>query len=122
MNNIEIARQSYLAYANSDRASNEAVIGEDVRFTSPYDNRIDRATYFERCWPNHEGITDFEFKRLIEHGDEVLVTYEGKNTSGRRFRNTEILTIREGKIIEVEVYFGWNVPHDAPEGGFVDPV
>lgn len=39
---------------------------------------------------------------------------------GRRFRNTEVLTIRDGKILEAEVYFGWNVPHEAPEGGFLD--
>jgi len=53
---------------------------------------------------------------MIEAGDEVLVTYEGTGVSGRIFRNTEVLTIRDGKIVEVEVYFGWNVPHDAPLG------
>ena len=119
MTNLEIARQSYLAFANSDRAANEAVIAEDFHFTSPLDNRIDRRTYFERCWPNNEGIRDFKFVRMIEHGDEVLVTYEGSSVTGNVFRNTEVLTIREGKIVEVEVYFGWNVPHEAPAGGFV---
>ena len=38
---------------------------------------------------------------------------------GRRFRNTERLTIRGGKIVEAEVYFGWPLPHDAPDGGYV---
>lgn len=119
MSNLDIARQSYLAFAHSDRAANEAVIADDFRFTSPLDNEIDRATYFQRCWPNHEGITDFRFVRMVEHGDEVLVTYEGTGASGNVFRNTEVLTIRDGKIVEVEVYFGWNVPHDAPAGGFL---
>jgi ketosteroid isomerase-like protein len=121
MSNIDIEKQSYRAYVNDDRAANEAVIGEDFHFTSPYDNRIDRATYFERCWPNHKAIEGFRFIRLVEHGDQVFVTYEGTNTTGRAFRNTEILTIREQKIVDVEVYFGWNVPHDAPPGGFVTP-
>jgi ketosteroid isomerase-like protein len=120
MNNTDIAKQSYLAYVRSDRAGNEAVIAEDFHFTSPLDNRIDRETYFERCWPNNEGITDFKFVRLIEDGDEVIVTYEATGTNGTVFRNTEILTIRDGQIAEVEVYFGWNVPHKAPLGGFVD--
>ena len=31
-----------------------------------------------------------------------------------------MLTVRDGKIVEVEVYFGWNVPHPAPSGGFVE--
>jgi hypothetical protein len=39
---------------------------------------------------------------------------------GRRFRNTEILTIRDQHIVDVEVYFGWSVPHKAPQGGFMD--
>ena len=39
---------------------------------------------------------------------------------GKRFRNTEILTVRDRKIQDVEVYFGWSLPHRAPEGGFVE--
>jgi hypothetical protein len=35
-------------------------------------------------------------------------------------RNTELFTQRNGKIVEVEVYFGWSIPHEAPEGGFVE--
>jgi hypothetical protein len=50
----------------------------------------------------------------------VFVTYEGRNSNGHRFRNTEILTIRDRHIVEVEVYFGWSVPHKAPQGGFVE--
>jgi ketosteroid isomerase-like protein len=38
--------------------------------------------------------------------------------SGETFRNTEILTVRNGKIVDVEVYFGWPIPHEAPLGGF----
>jgi hypothetical protein len=37
------------------------------------------------------------------------------------FRNTEILTVRGGKIVEVEVCFGWSILHAAAAGGFVDP-
>lgn len=43
----------------------------------------------------------------------VFVTYEGRTTDGQRFRNTEILTVRGGRITEVEVYFGWSIPHEA---------
>lgn len=120
MSNIDVAMQSYLAYASSDRSANESVIADDLQFTSPLDNRIDRKAYFERCWPNHEGIASFKFVRMIEAGDEVVVTYEGTGVSGRVFRNTEVLTVRAGKIVEVEVYFGWNIPHDAPSGESIE--
>ena len=52
--------------------------------------------------------------------DRAFVTYEGRATSGKRFRNTEVLTIRDGIIIEAEVYFGWSIPHEAADGGFLD--
>ena len=116
----KIARASYLAYVNKDRATIEALIDDGFHFTSPLDNRIDRATYFARCWPNNETVTGFEFIHVVSSGERVIVTYEGSSTRGR-FRNTELLTIRHGKIVEAEVYFGWSIPHEAPEGGVVNP-
>lgn len=118
---IATARKAYLAYANKDRAMIESVIAEDFHFTSPLDNRISRKTYFERCWPNSAAIAGFEFVYLVADGERVFVTYEGRNTAGRRFRNTEIVTVRNGMIVEVEVYFGWSIPHEAPPGNFVNP-
>ena len=118
--NVEIARAAYDAYVTKDRAALEAIIASDFHFTSPLDNRLDRETYFRRCWPNSKTIAGFEFINLVSDGDRVFVTYEGRNTNGHRFQNTEILTSREAQIIDVEVYFGWSVPHRAPQGGFVD--
>ena len=120
-NPAAIARRSYEAYVEKDRAAIEALIGEDFHFTSPLDNRIDRDTYFARCWPNSRNITEFEFINLVPEGDRVLVTYEARNSDGKRFRNTEIMTIHNGRIVDVEVYFGWSLPHEAAPGGSVDP-
>jgi len=117
---IAIARACYQAYVDKDRAALEALIASDFHFTSPLDNRLDRATYFARCWPNSERTAGFEFSNLVADGNKVFVTYDGRNARGERFRNTEILTIRDGKVIEAEVYFGWTIPHEAAEGGFVD--
>ena len=118
--NVEIARAAYDAYVTKDRAALEALLASDFHFTSPLDNRIDRETYFRRCWPNSNTIAWFEFINLVTDADRVFVTYEGRNTNGHRFRNTEILTIRDAHIVDVEVYFGWSLPHRAPQGGFVD--
>jgi len=118
---IDIARRCYQAYIDGDRAAIEPLIAEEFTFTSPRDNLIDRATYFARCLPNHRQITGFSFVRLIAHADCVIVTYEGQQSEGRRgFRNTEVLRMRDGKIAEAEVYFGWSLPHAAALGGFID--
>ena len=117
--NVAIARAAYQAYVTKDRGALENLIAQDFHFTSPLDNRLDRETYFRRCWPNSKNIEGFEFIQLVPHADRVFVTYEGRNTDGRRFRNTEILTMRDQQLVDVEVYFGWSVPHKAPQGGFV---
>ena len=116
---VAIVRASYEAYVAKDRAAIEALIAADFHFTSPLDNKIDRATYFARCWPNSDRAKSFEFIHLVADRDRVFVTYEGRGKDGSAFRNTEIVTVRGGQIVEVEVYFGWDLPHKATPGGFL---
>jgi SnoaL-like protein len=117
---VAIARASYEAYVAKNRDVIERLIARDFHFTSPLDNRIDRATYFARCWPNSENIAGFDFIQLVPHGDRVFVIYEGRRAHGHGFRNTEVVTVHKNQIVEVEVYFGWSIPHEAPAGGFID--
>ena len=105
----QLARDSYLAYTRGDRDAIEALISADFSFYSPYDVGIDRAAYFERCWPNAETLSSVSFERVIGSGDEVVVTYESTKTDGRRFRNTEVLTFSGAQICRAEVYFGWDL-------------
>jgi ketosteroid isomerase-like protein len=107
---IDLVRRCYEAYESGDPSVLEASLTEDFTFYSPPDPGIDRTQYFERCWPNAELIASFDFKRLIEVGDEVIVTYESTKTDGKRFRNTEVFTFRGDMICRVEVYFGWDLP------------
>ena len=106
---LSIARACYRAYETEDRNLIDELLTDDFTFFSPPDPGIDRAKYFERCWPNAGNIAGYEFKRLIEAGDEVIVTYESTRNDGTRFRNTEVLTIPDGKISRAEVYFGWDL-------------
>ena len=106
---LKLVRDCYGAYESGDRRVLDELLTDDFSFFSPADVGIDRATYFERCWPNAELIEAFEFKRLVEVDDEVVVTYESTKTDGRRFRNTEVLTFDGDKLCRGEVYFGWDL-------------
>jgi ketosteroid isomerase-like protein len=106
---VRIALETYAAYESGDRTAVEKHLSRDFKFYSPADVGIGLARYFERCWPNAETIAGFEFKRIVESGDEVLVTYEATKTDGRRFRNTEVLTFAGDKVETAEVYFGWDL-------------
>lgn len=120
-NPCDVARAAYRAFLTKDRAAMEKLVAADFHFTSPLDNRIDRAKFFERCWPNSSSIASFDFVHTIPMGDRVFVTYDGCSTTGKGFRNSEIMTIRDGQIVDVEVYFGWTIPHEAPAGGWINP-
>ena len=115
------ARNYYRSYVDKDRAAIETLLAPDFHFSSPLDNRLDRATYFERCWPNSSVISDFNLENLVADGNRVFVTYTGQGEGSKGFRNTEILSFRDGKLVEVQCYFGWPVPHPAAVGGFIEP-
>jgi ketosteroid isomerase-like protein len=104
-----IARASYEAFAAADRDAIEQLLADELVFSSPADVGLDRAGFFDRCWPGAGQIKSFEIVRLIESGDEVVVTYQATRTDGTRFRNTEVLTFSGDKISRQEVYFGWNL-------------
>lgn len=105
----ELVESFYRAYERRDRAALEAAMTDDFTFSSPDDDRIDRAAFFERCYPNPD-LVSFDFQRIVEGDGEVVVTYEYGRKQGGRTRNTEVLAVRDGKVASVECYWGWIVP------------
>ena len=105
----QIVRACFAAYEDCDRDAIERLLPEDFTFSSPADVGIDRARYFERCWPAAATTRRFEFRRMYEAGDEVVVTYEAERVDGSRFRNTEVFSFEGDRLRSVEVYFGWNL-------------
>jgi ketosteroid isomerase-like protein len=106
---LQLVRDCYRAYETGDRELVDELLTDDYMFFSPPDPGLDRDRYFERCWPNAGTIGTFDYVRLAEVGDEVLVTYEATRTDGSRFRNTEIFGFDGDRISRTEVYFGWDL-------------
>lgn len=104
--NEEIIRACFAAYEARNRSAIEAIIAEDFTFSSPLDDNINREQYFERCWPNSEHLDRFDIQKLFINGDEAFVQYEAHSKGKPPFRNTEFLTLRNGRITHVDVYFG----------------
>ena len=90
----------------NDRASVENSFTEDFPFTSPYDDAIDKATYFERCWRVSDWIERQELEKIFVEGEEAFVTYEVVTKDGKRFRNTEFFRFDGDRIRSIDVYFG----------------
>lgn len=105
--NVEVVEQMFASYLKQDRAAAEQLAAEDLVFTSPQDDHIDRATYFEKCFPTASRVTWQELRRIVPASDDdVFVMYEYELVSGGVHRNSELITVRDGRISEIQVFFG----------------
>ena len=102
----KIIRALFAAYISNDRGAVDDALSADFRFTSPYDDGIDKPTYFARCWRNTDWIERHELEKILVEGDDAFVTYKCVAKGGRSFRNTEYFAFAGDKIRRIEVYFG----------------
>ena len=102
----DVVRNLFAAYLAEDRDAVEAIFADDFSFTSPFDDRIDKATYFERCWRGSDWIERHELERIAIDGDTALVAYRVVTTEGKSFRNVEIMVFDGEQIRSIDVYFG----------------
>jgi ketosteroid isomerase-like protein len=105
-NKAGIIRAIFAAYLANDRKAVEGALTEDFRFTSPYDDAIDKATYFARCWRDTGWVERHELEKIFVEGDEAYVTYRCVAKDGKSFRNTEFFSFAGDKVSRIDVYFG----------------
>ena len=102
-----LARRCMDTYRTADRAAIEALLHADFTFTSPQDDHIDRATYFERCWPQAGKFAFQDLQAVVPDGSGgCFILYDGKAKGGGTFRNMEQLRFKDGLIVSAEVFFG----------------
>jgi ketosteroid isomerase-like protein len=101
-----IIRALFAAYRANDSKSVEDSFTDDFTFTSPYDDQIDKATYFERCWRNSDWLARQDLERVAVDGDGAFVTYRCVAKDGKSFRNTEFFAFEGERIRRIDVYFG----------------
>jgi ketosteroid isomerase-like protein len=102
----KIIRAVFAAYLSNDREVVEDAFTDDFHFTSPYDNAIDKAAYFERCWRNSDWIERHEIEKIFVEGGAAFVTYKCIAKDGKSFQNTEFFTFEGDEIRRIDVYFG----------------
>lgn len=101
-----MVRKLFSAFLSSDKKTAESLLSEDFTFNSPQDDHIDKATYFERCFPNSGQFRSHHIEQLFVQGNEALVRYKAELKNGKTFRNTEYIRLEGKQIKEVDVCFG----------------
>jgi ketosteroid isomerase-like protein len=110
MSSADIVRASFDAYLAQERDTADRLIAEDFVFTSPQDDHIDKAAFFERCFPTADRFISQKILELVSAGpDKVFILYEYELKTGDRHRNTEFIRVRDGQLVETQVFFGGRV-------------
>ena len=102
----DLVRSYFAAWEAKDQKAIEEFLADDFRFSSPFDDHIDRATYLLKVWPRSEGVRAVHIQKLFEDADEAFVLYMFELKAGPSVRNTGLFRTAGGKVKEVEVYFG----------------
>src|SRR5687768_5457093 len=107
MSDVDVVRAAFAASLAQDRATAERLLADDFVFTSPQDDHIGRAAFLERCFPTADRLVSQQILHLVSAGDAgVFVMYEYELRSGGRHRNTEFSTVRDGQLVETQVFSG----------------
>ena len=67
---LAAVKKALQASVDKDRAAIEALIADGYRFSSPIDNRLDRKTYLEVCWPNSATTDRIDLMHAFEDGSQ----------------------------------------------------
>jgi ketosteroid isomerase-like protein len=110
MSNAATVRAVFDAYLKQDRDTMDRLLAAAFVFTSSQDDHIDKATFFDRCFPTAERLVTQEVLYVVPAGeDDVFAMYEYELKTGERHRNVELLTVRDGQVAETQVFFGGRV-------------
>jgi ketosteroid isomerase-like protein len=103
----QVVRANFDAYVTQDRAACEALLADEMVFTSPQDDHIDRKAFLERCFPTADRFSRQELIHVVPATErDVFILYEYDLKTGGTHRNTELITVVDGLIVEVQVFFG----------------
>jgi ketosteroid isomerase-like protein len=103
----EVVRAMMQAYLDQDLVTAERLLDDRLTFTSPQDEHIDKAAFLQRCFPTADRTVSQEVLQCVDgEGDQVFLLYEYVLKTGERHRNVEVQTVRDGRIQEIQVFFG----------------
>lgn len=110
MSTTDTVRAAFAAYLAQDAVAARPLYSEDFRFSSPQDDGLDKDSFFITCFPTASRLRRQELLELAAVGpDGVFVLYEYELLAGGTYRNAEFVTVREGLITTVQVFFGGRV-------------
>jgi len=102
----KIIKAWYTAWEKNDWNLMTQILADGFTFSSPLDDHIKINVVKERCWPNAGKIKTVDVQQVIINGDAVFVIANSYTIAGKLIRNCDYFTIKDGKIMAYECFFG----------------
>lgn len=108
--NVQVVEAAFRAYLSQDRDAAYGLYADDFTFTSPQDDHIDKAAFFDRCFPTADRVREQRLLHVTPADEQlVFVYYEYVLRTGPTHRNVEVIDVRDGLIRQTQVFFGGQV-------------
>lgn len=103
-----IIRKHYKAWEDKDWPTENMLLADDFTFSSAAgDDHVSKSVFKTRCWDNNaKDIKRTDQLRLFPSGNEAFVLYDCVTMNDGNIRNVEYFQVRDGKITNLECYFG----------------
>ena len=102
--NLNIAQQYYKGWETSNKEF--LSVATDLKFTSPDGNFSSAKEFLDQCW-QFSG-TRFQNKIFLSGGENVCIKYDFPMPDGTTKPMIEWLTIKDGTIKEIRVFYDKN--------------
>ncbi len=102
--NLKIVQQYYEGWETSNKAL--LSVAADLKFISPDGTFSSAREFLDQCW-QFSGVV-FRNKIFLSGGENVCVKYDFPMPDGTSKPMIEWLTIKEGTITEIQVFYDKN--------------
>ena len=72
MANTDVVRRMIDAYLAQDVDTAARLLADDLRFTSPQDDQLDKAAFMERCFPTADRLVSQEILELVQARPQAI--------------------------------------------------
>lgn len=104
----KIIKDYFTGWEQNDWNQVENLLADGFTFTSPNgnDDHLNTQEYKKVCWPWPDDFKKFIIHQIFTEGEEAFVRYQIVRNNGTAVNNSEYMLFEDGKIKEVQVYFG----------------
>src|SRR5207247_278091 len=114
----DLIRTYFAAFLANDKKTLEEGLSDDFTFTSPRDDHISKATFFERCLPGSENIQTHQIRSFLSTGTKPLFVIKLNSRMAPRFGTRSIIRSKETKSEKLKSTLGLYNPKKSIEAFF----